>query len=92
MSDPIRLAPKLDLSAASALTIELKERLGEAEIVLDLTDVRHLGALCLQVMLAAATSALQDGRRLVCVNASDRVIDQLRVMGMTPEMISEGRQ
>ncbi|MFK7868388.1 MAG: STAS domain-containing protein [Roseobacter sp.] len=91
MSDPITLSAKLDLPAASVLAAELKKR-DEQEIILDLSNVRHLGALCLQVMLSAATSALADGRRLVCVNASDRVLDQLRVMGMTPEMISEGRQ
>jgi chemotaxis protein CheX len=91
MSNQIKLGAKLDLPAASILATQLKE-CTEQEVVLDMSQVRHLGALCLQVMLAAATSAVKDGRRLVCVNASDRVIDQLRVMGMTPEMISEGRQ
>lgn len=91
MSVPIKLGAKLDLSAASVLASDLKKCKAD-EIVLDLSDVRHLGALCLQVMLAAAATALEEGRRLVCVNASDRVIDQLRVMGVTPEMISEGRQ
>jgi chemotaxis protein CheX len=91
MSDPIKLAAKLDLSAASTLAAELKQR-NDDEVVLDLSDVRHLGALCLQVMLAAATTAIEEGRKLTCINASDRVLDQLRVMGVTPEMISEGRQ
>jgi chemotaxis protein CheX len=91
MSDPIKLSAKLDLSAASALAADLKLR-HEDEVVLDLSEVRHLGALCLQVMLAAATTAVEDGRKLSCINATDRVIDQLRVMGVTPEMISEGRQ
>lgn len=91
MSDTIKLGAKLDLPAASVLVTDLKKCKAQ-EVVLDMSDVRHLGALCLQVMIAAATSALEEGRRLVCVNASDRVIDQLRVMGVTPEMISEGRQ
>jgi len=91
MSEPIKLGAKLDLSAASVLAADLK-KCKDPEVVLDLSEVRHLGALCLQVMLAAASSALSEGRKLVCLNASDRVIDQLRVMGMTPEMISEGRK
>ncbi|MFK7882312.1 STAS domain-containing protein [Roseobacter sp.] len=89
MSDPITLAPRLDLSAASALMTTLKDH-KDGDLTMDLSEVSHLGALCLQVMIAAATAAVAAGRSVSVVNASDRVIDQLRVMGMTPEAISRG--
>lgn len=90
MSDPITLAPRLDLSAASALMNAFKDNTGD-ELIMDLSEVNHLGALCLQVMISAATAATAAGRTVSVQNASDRVIDQLRVMGMTPEAISRGR-
>lgn len=89
MSDPIQLAPRLDLPAASALKTTLTEH-SEGDLVMDLAEVKHLGALCLQVMLSAAASAVAAGRSVSVVNTSDRVIDQLRVMGMTPETIARG--
>lgn len=90
MSDPIQLASRLDLPAASILKTKLTEH-SEGDLVMDLSEVKHLGALCLQVMLSAATSALAADRSVSVINASDRVIDQLRVMGMTPEIIARGR-
>lgn len=91
MKEPLQMADKLDLSAASDLMSQLKNR-SEDEVVLDFADVKHMGALCLQVLLSAATNAVSENRKIAIVNASDRVVDQLRVMGMTPEMISRGRQ
>ncbi|WP_300019309.1 STAS domain-containing protein [uncultured Roseobacter sp.] len=90
MSAPVQLAPRLDLPAASALATTLKEH-SDGELVLDLSDVKHLGTLCLQVILSAATSAVEAGRSVSLINVSDRVIDQLRVMGMTPEAVARGR-
>ncbi|WP_299737186.1 STAS domain-containing protein [uncultured Roseobacter sp.] len=90
MSDPIALPARLDLSAASSLMTTLKDQ-GEGDLVMDLSEVSHLGALCLQVMISAATSAIAAGRSVSVLNASERVTDQLRVMGMTPEAISRGR-
>ncbi|WP_300030360.1 STAS domain-containing protein [uncultured Roseobacter sp.] len=91
MSEPFIADPKLDLSAAAGLATALGER-DDEELTVDLSKVKHLGALGLQVFLSAATSANAQGRKILFINASDRVIDQLRVMGMTPEMISGGRQ
>ncbi|WP_299671906.1 STAS domain-containing protein [uncultured Roseobacter sp.] len=90
MSEPIVLASRLDLPAASALKTQLKAQT-EGDLILDLSEVKHLGALCLQVMLAAATTAVAAGRSVSVINATDRVTDQLRVMGMTPETIARGR-
>ncbi|WP_187430984.1 hypothetical protein ROLI_022070 [Roseobacter fucihabitans] len=90
MSEPITLASRLDLPAASALMTTFRDH-QEGDLVMDLSEVGHLGSLCLQVMIVAATDAVAAGRNVSVLNASDRVLDQLRVMGMTPETISRGR-
>ena len=91
MTNTVTLDAKLDLSAASELMTALKAQ-DDEEVVLDFQDVTHLGALCLQVLLSAAKTTLAQGRTLSFVNISDRVVDQMRVMGMTPEAIAKGAQ
>ena len=91
MADVLTLSPKLDLAAASALMTDLQNSTS-AELTLDMSEVKHFGALCMQVILAAATSANADGRKISITNPSDRVVEQMRVMGMTPETISGGRK
>jgi chemotaxis protein CheX len=91
MADPVILEPRLDLPAASPLLTTLRAR-DEAEVILDFSEVKHLGALCLQVILSAATTYGEQGRTLSITNVSDRVVDQMRVMGMTPETIARGCQ
>jgi chemotaxis protein CheX len=87
MPDPIKLASKLDLAAASALLATLREH-DRDEVVLDMEDVKHFGALCMQVILVAASDAEARNGKISMTNVSDRVIDQMRVMGMTPETIT----
>lgn len=89
MSETIVLAPKLDLSAASELMTILRAQ-DAAEVEIDMSEVKHLGALCLQVLLAAAKTSRTENRTITITNTSDRVIDQMRVMGMTPETIAKG--
>lgn len=91
MTEPVHLNPKLDLAAASDLKTTLSDRKDD-EVILDFSEVKHIGALCLQVLLSAATTFNAENRRISIVNASERVVDQLRVMGMTPEMIARGRK
>lgn len=91
MSEAILLAPKLDLAAASDLMTTLRERTDQ-EVVLDMSEVKHFGALCLQVMVSAATTANFENRKISFSNVSDRVLEQMRVMGVTPESIAKGRQ
>ncbi len=89
MADPVVLAPKLDVAAASSLLVTLRDH-KEPELIIDMSDVKLLGALCLQVLLSAAKTAREEGREFSIIHASDRVIDQMRLMGMTPETIARG--
>ena len=89
MPEPIVLSPKLDLAAASALLTTLRAHQA-TDLVIDMSKVKHLGALCLQVLLAMAKTSNAQNRTMTITNTSDRVIDQMRLMGMTPETIARG--
>lgn len=89
MTDPVVLEAKMDITAASVLLTTLRDRT-EAEVIIDMKDVRHLGALCLQVLLSAAKTLSEEERKITIINTSDRVLDQMRVMGMTPEAVAKG--
>jgi chemotaxis protein CheX len=91
MNDAIVLTPRLDLPAAQGLLTVLTNAQDD-DIVLDMGDVTYLGALCLQVLIAAADASRSNGHGFSLINTSDRVLDQLRVMGMTPQDIVKGRQ
>ncbi|MEE4189786.1 MAG: STAS domain-containing protein [Roseobacter sp.] len=89
MADPVLMPTKLDVAAASELATTLRGR-NEPETVIDMADVKLFGALCAQVILSAAKSAESQNRTLSIVNVSDRVAEQMRLMGMTPETIARG--
>ncbi|MDW4496491.1 STAS domain-containing protein [Sulfitobacter sp. D35] len=89
MTDRLMLAPRLDLPATAELMSQLKDH--DRDVVLDLSEVSYFGALCIQVVIAAATAVRVTGHDFSIVGASDRVVEQLRVMGLTPESIAEGR-
>lgn len=90
MNKPIILQSKLDLPAAGPLAKSILD-LEEGNVVLDAQEVSQIGALCVQVMLSAATSANKSGHALSIINANDRVLEQLSYFGLTPESIAEGK-
>ncbi|MCR8826604.1 STAS domain-containing protein [Pseudosulfitobacter koreensis] len=87
MAEPILLPPRLDLSSVPAVLAELKARPEDEPLVLDAAGVIHFGALGLQVVVSAAKSA---GDRFQLLNVSEKALEQLHFMGMTPEKISGG--
>ncbi|OWU84926.1 hypothetical protein ATO6_11535 [Oceanicola sp. 22II-s10i] len=91
MSDSYRLPARLDLPAAEPLAQALRGRLG-ANMTLDGSDVTHLGALCLQVLLSAARTVRHAGHDFALVNASDRLTEQLASLGFTPDRLSGGAE
>ena len=90
MVEKLSLKGKLDLAAVGELHTDLLACEGK-DVIVSLGDVTHLGALCLQTMIAAATSARNAGHTFQVVDTSDRVLGQLSAMGMSPETITEGR-
>ncbi|MBT9383256.1 STAS domain-containing protein [Pseudooceanicola sp. CBS1P-1] len=91
MTAPLVLPPKLDLPAAGPLAEALRARL-DGDLEVDAGEVTHLGALCLQVLLSAATSLRAGGHAMTIRHASDRLLEQMSQMGFTPETLAEGRE
>ena len=92
MSEPLKLAARLDLSEAQALSQSLSERDFSASVVVDASDVTHMGAICVQTLISAAREAQSAGGSFEIVNAGERVEDQLSVMGLSVQSIMEGVQ
>ncbi|MGC1496001.1 MAG: STAS domain-containing protein [Sulfitobacter sp.] len=90
MADQLSLSGKLDLAAVGGLHADLLARIGQ-DITLNMAHVTHLGALCVQTMIAAAKSTHDAGCSFHMTETSDRVLGQLAAMGLTPEIIMEGR-
>lgn len=91
MTEPIVLAPRLDLAAASALKATLSE-VSAKNVEIDFSQVKILGALCLQVLLAASATFAAQGKNVKVSNLSERVAEQMRVMGVSADSITRGHQ
>ena len=91
MSESVVLSPRLDLSAASDLKTELLQRSGQ-DVTLDFSNVKFLGTLCLQVIIAAARGAAAHGNTVEIINVSDRVNDQMKMAGICQSTLAEGMQ
>ena len=61
-----------------------------ARLGLDAAATTHVGTLAIQTILAAARSWARDGHSLKLVNVSDTCVDQLGLLGFTPETLVEG--
>lgn len=85
----LRLPAKLDQKAAIALADDLRARRG-GDLGLDAGETRHIGTLAVQALLSAARTWASDGHTLTISNISDACIDQLSLLGFTPETLIEG--
>lgn len=88
MTGHVKLPARLDLSQAIHLVSDLRKIDGDVHI--DASEVTHLGALCLQALIAAARKAIDAGHRFEMVGVTDKVLDQMKVMGTAPEHLMEG--
>ncbi len=90
MSAPLQLPAKLDLPASLQLVGDLREIDGDMHI--DASNVTHMGALCLQALIAAARKAKGAGSKFEITGISEKVAAQLAAMGTSPEHLAEGAQ
>ena len=86
MTNVIALAPRLDTPAAEPRAASLSARTGD--VTLDAAGTTHIGALCLQVILAALAEAASRGDSLRLVNASPEIEDQLSLFGLRGDDLS----
>ena len=77
------------MTAASKVHEQLMAMNGQ-NIQVDLSEVTLMGALCLQICVAAARQAKATDCTFEVVNAPDAVLAQINSMGLTPETIAEG--
>lgn len=88
MSDPLTLPARLDLSAVTQLVTDLRAM--EGDIRVDASEVSHLGALCLQALIAASRQAHANGHIFEISGASEKVVGQMQFMGLAPQQLMEG--
>jgi chemotaxis protein CheX len=77
----VTLDRKLDFRAAPALAEALLAAQGQ-DIELDAAETAQIGTQSLQIILAAAKSAVRDQRSLKLVNVSPPVEQQLNLLGL----------
>ncbi|MEZ5892630.1 MAG: STAS domain-containing protein [Parvularculaceae bacterium] len=77
----VRLEGRLDMPAAARLVENMAERRG-ASIVIDASDVEHLGGQCLQVLLAAAACWRGDKAKIAYSDQSPAFTEALARFGM----------
>ncbi|WP_299626211.1 STAS domain-containing protein [uncultured Tateyamaria sp.] len=90
MVEPIVLPPRLDLAAVATLTQSMASQVPGGKVVLDGSEITHLGALCAQSIISAARTVLDAGGSLEITGLTERAVQQLSCMGLTPEMLAEG--
>lgn len=91
MAETLIPESRLNITQAAGLHRALLARAGQ-DVIVDMGHVTHLGALCLQILVAAGNSARAAGKALHLVNVTDQVLAQMAVMGMSPETIAEGQE
>ena len=81
-AETLVLPAVLDLKAAAPLKATFLEHRGE-DVMIDASGVQRLGALCLQVLLAARRAWSEDGHELRFEPRSDAFADALTLFGAT---------
>jgi len=87
MGTTICLSERLDYQAVDPLLSEVRAA-GDAPLVFDGANVRHIGALALQVLLSTVKTRASAGHETSLTHASDAFVDGLRLMGFTPETLT----
>ena len=85
----LKLQPRLGLAEAQPLVTALREHSG-SDLVIDASEVSHLGTLCLQALIAAAREHAAEGTGFLINNVNDSCVQQLSVYGLSPEALAEG--
>ena len=80
----LKLPEVLDLNAASRLHEQVLAHKGE-DIDIDASDVKRVGAQCIQVLLAAARSWRAEDQHFRIEPASDVFVKTLQLLGISDE-------
>jgi chemotaxis protein CheX len=77
----LKLAPVLDLNEATALHEKLLALRGAA-VAIDASAVERVGALCIQVLMAAARSWEEDHSSFTFAKVSDAFVKTTQLIGV----------
>jgi chemotaxis protein CheX len=77
------LPPSLDLTEAEGLCQALRDRLHEGALLLDASMVERISTPCLQVLAAAAASAMRRGAEFRLRHASTAFSAAIADLGLT---------
>ena len=89
MTVTLTLDRKLDFRAAGPLAQALRDATGQA-VALDAGQTVQIGAQSLQVILAAAKSAIRSGHSLTLLNVADPLAGQIALMGFRVADVEAG--
>lgn len=88
MTTNVQLHDKLDYHAVAPLLAELTA-IDDPELVLDASQIRHLGAQCLLVLLSSIKTRAAAGHTTELMTPSDQCTDCLDLFGFTPETFTQ---
>lgn len=80
-NEPFVLPETLDLCAAAPIASHLLEARGN-QLRVDASNVRKIGAQCMQVIVSAYLTWERDGLTLTLVNPSKEFVDAFRLAGL----------
>lgn len=84
MTELLNLPVRLDSSGAPSLLDLLMARRGQP-LILDASAVEVIGALSLEVMIAAGRQWEADGQTLAIANPSERYLASCAALGLRPD-------
>jgi len=88
MTTHVQLHDRLDYQSVMPLMEQLKS-ITDEDLVIEAGNVRHLGTLPLQVILATVKQRTAQGLKTRLTNASDGCVDMLSLFGFTPETLTQ---
>lgn len=88
MTTHVQLHDRLDYQSVAPLVDELKA-ISDEELIIDASNVRHMGTLPLQVIMATVKTRAAQGKTTHLTNASDSCVDILGLFGFSPETLTQ---
>jgi len=79
----IQLRPVLNVTSAMATARQFIDQRGR-DVVVDASQVQHLGGQSLQILLSAVRSWTEDGQSFALGDCSDRFLEDLKLFGFEP--------
>ncbi|MEO0946443.1 MAG: STAS domain-containing protein [Pseudomonadota bacterium] len=88
MAKQISLASKLDTASTAALRDEVLSA-QEQDLVFDASQVEQIGGLTLELLISVGTLWRKAGHSVTLNNPSEKLVDDLKRLGLTPDTLLE---